>query len=79
MNVIVIDHFTSEVKIKIGGFSSEDQSIRLFSLPEKEGVQRYYARFLWQLTGGFDVYVIDSFTGEVRIKTHVVGPSLKLF
>lgn len=76
----VMDTFTGEMRIKTGNPENYEKPIQYFKDTLKPGVCRYLPNIFYQLAGGVDVYVIDTFTGEIRVKTHVVGEqSLNLF
>jgi hypothetical protein len=59
---------------------TQDKPLALFDPDDKPGKRRFVESVAHQLKGGADVFVFDSFTGEVRIRSGVTDSSvLRLF
>ncbi|MCK4762692.1 MAG: hypothetical protein KAW12_10895 [Candidatus Aminicenantes bacterium] len=80
MITYAVDTFSGEIKIKTGDPGSLPGPARYFTAPKEAGVPRYQVSVFFQYESGVDVYQMDTFSGEIRIKTNVAGTqTLKLF
>ncbi len=78
ITVYSMDMYTGEVRVSL---QPRGDRFNLYKgAPVKAGQMRYDAATVFQVEGGVDIYIMDTFTSQIRLATHVKSPdSVKLF